>query len=225
MKYALHLLLVVAMASCSCSTPKASMHIGDAKVFRGAEPTDAKVKVEDNVRYLYLQSAVDGASVYPLIDAIKSASTEKYIVLEINSSGGSIGVGFLLSKAIENSRVPVKCVVDGPVGAASMAFYILQSCDVRVMTKRSTLMAHQAAIQTEMGGQQTAWDNVTRILRAIDHAMVEHMAVRMGMDVAAFEAKIEGGKEWWMNWEEASAVHAIDFATDSVKEALAAFRK
>jgi ATP-dependent protease ClpP protease subunit len=65
------------------------------------------------------------------------------VLFEINSPGGSVA-GFRIAKALEDSEVPVVCVVDGL--AASMAFYILQSCDTRLMTGHSLLMAHEPSM-------------------------------------------------------------------------------
>lgn len=219
MKLSLHLLIIGMIASCSCSAPRvAAGDMPDFKIFKSAVNEAKSGKTEDGVKYLILDTQVDDQSVAPLIDAINSVDQEKYIVLEINSPGGSITDGFRLVKAIENSKVPVQCVVDGD--ADSMAFYILESCNTRIMTKRSVAMAHQAAVAALMYGHQDQWANVARRLKAIDHAMSEFLASKMHMKTADFEKKIEGGKEWWMNSDEALNAHAIDYAADNFKDAL-----
>src|SRR3954466_93310 len=64
-----------------------------------------------------------------------------YVLFEINSPGGDVDAGFALAKTIEDSPAPVVCVFDGE--GMSMAFYILQSCALRLMTPRSLLLIHK----------------------------------------------------------------------------------
>lgn len=156
-----------------------------------------------------------------LIDAANDGGAET-IVIEFDTPGGSVMAGQRLAKAIERSKAPVVCVVDGM--AASMGFYLLQSCDTRVMTKRSILMAHEPAISTQVSGKEYAYEEIAEVLRKINRAMAEHIAGRLGMSVEAFMARI-ANTEWWMNWDEALKVNAVDFVILNIDEVLVPLRK
>lgn len=166
--------------------------------------------------WLKLEGEIDNDAAQALAAGFKACEGQA-VVLEINSPGGNIFAALEIQKAIERHDKPVVCLVDGM--AASAAFVTLQSCDIRMMTDRSILMAHQAAIP-RAGGQQDALANATAALRAIDRAIALHCAKRMGLTVEAFEAHVSGGREWWMALEEAEAAHAVDFEAASLTEAL-----
>lgn len=139
------------------------------------------------------------------------------VVIEWNTPGGSVFDGFLLAKTIEESSIPVICVVD--MEAASMGAFLLQSCHVRIMTKRSNIMIHEAAVSTgSFGGHEVSWRNIADRLKAINKSLVEHMAKRMLITPEAMADKIRGGAQWWLDWEEAVKFGAVDLVVDSVVE-------
>lgn len=144
------------------------------------------------------------------------------IIIEWNTPGGSVDDGFRLAKAIESSPVPIVCVVDGH--SASMGAYLLQSCHVRIMTKRSILMLHEPAMGGNFHGQPTEWRSIADWLKAMSKAMCEHMARRTAVTPAQIEDKIRGGAMWWMAWEEAKSLRFVDFAVDSVSDVTSAYR-
>jgi len=145
------------------------------------------------------------------------------IILELNTSGGGVGAGFRLSKAIENSKVPVVCVVDGE--ALSMGAYLLESCSTRIMTRRSSLMFHQPAIRGTVGGTREEFQNIAELLRTLESGMIEHLVARMNISAADMQKKIEGGKQWWMTFQEALETGAVDCAVGSTKEVAQELRK
>lgn len=168
------------------------------------------------------------ALVIPLTSAIDRDSAELFIaqleackgtpvVVEINSPGGSVFAALEIQKAIERHGAPVLCAVDGM--AASAAFVTLQSCHVRAMTPRSVLMAHHASLG-RVEGQREAMENGAAMLKAIDEAMVQHCARRMGLPASFLEARISGGKEWWFTLEEAKLYKAVDFDVADIHEAI-----
>lgn len=133
----------------------------------------------------------------------------KMVMLELNTPGGEYTSGHDMARAIEESPVTVVCVVDGM--DASMGFYLLQSCDRRLMTKRSTLMTHGvlAGIQEPA---LNAHDLRNRLYRAeaLDRAYAEHAVARMTISLGQYLSKVADGKEWWIAWPEALKVGAID---------------
>lgn len=158
--------------------------------------------------HCYLTSEVNGESTYETalcIDAANQAGASK-IILELDTPGGEVFSGMALGKAIENSKAPVTCVVDGM--AASMGFYLLQSCDVRVMTRRSLLMAHGPS----GGGRGNGGDmaELSELLLKLEHAMVEHMARRMNLSAKEFTERIHKA-DWWFTNEDALFWGAIDY--------------
>jgi ATP-dependent protease ClpP protease subunit len=168
---------------------------------------------------------VDAESVEATISimaAVTSAGA-KAVVIEFNTPGGEVNAGFKLAKVIEESPIPVYCVVDGE--AASMGFYLLQSCNVRLMTRRSSLMAHQPAIYGQAGGPEVAWKNISEALRVMARGMTEHMAHRMNVSADFMEAKIAGGAMWWFDWREALNTNAVDGVCDNVSGLMASLRK
>ncbi len=155
-------------------------------------------------------SDVDNDSADAAIAAIDEANARGVpsITINFDSGGGSIRAGFRLAKTIENSRAPVTCVVDGT--AASMAHYLLQSCHVRLMTSRSVLMLHDAALYGEFGGQAPAWQNIANRLRVLSEALSQHQCRRLSISFTECRARSAAPLEWWMGADEALAVGAID---------------
>jgi ATP-dependent protease ClpP protease subunit len=146
------------------------------------------------------------ATITLLSQAVKAGA--RAIVIEFNTPGGSVNAGFKLAKAIEQSPIPVHCVVDGQ--AASMGLYLLQSCTTRTMTSRSILMAHEPAIGVaQFYGSKWKWFGVYELLRTMAAAMNHHMSQRMNISYEEFCKRIDG-KEWWMASDEALAVAAVD---------------
>lgn len=147
----------------------------------------------------------------------------KVFVLEINTPGGNVGSGFRLAKAIEESSVPVVCIVDGR--AASMGFYILASCPMRVMTRRSTLMIHEPQVDGNASGPTNDWRNVADMLAVLRVAMAVHCNKRMTSSMDEYRARTDGGKAWWFDWKDAKHYNAVDVVIDTVDEVLEELRK
>jgi ATP-dependent protease ClpP protease subunit len=176
---------------------------------------------EGPLRILHLEGSINESVTVRLVKEIEKANRDgsiKAVLLEINSPGGLIDEGILISKAIERSKTPVHCLVDGE--ADSMAFYVLQSCKTRMMTKRSMLMLHGPSISTDQfSGQFGDWYNYAVRLKVLQRAIIEHMCSRMNITADQMEERIKDGKEWWMNWQEAKDVKAIDIVVQDFNEA------
>lgn len=169
---------------------------------------------------LSLVTQVSAESATALIAGIEDANEPLFgskadsILLVIDSPGGSVPDGIRISRAIEESKVPVVCVVD--VEAASMAAYILESCQVRLITKRSSIMIHEPAMSGEISGQQTVWKNIAEWLRVMTKGMAEHIASRMTVTPASIIERIRGGAMWFLDWEDALKFGAVDGTASSV---------
>jgi|GEM_PF-4966917 len=158
----------------------------------------------------FVLEEINAFSIEALIEELDSAvkAGAKSITLKINSPGGSVFAGFELVRKMEELGVPVHCKVDGAV--ASMAVYVLESCTTRTMTKRSFMMLHGPGAYGEMGGQAHEFANMAEFLRILQAAYVAHIADRVGVDPAVIQAKIDGGREWWLTPQEALAAKLID---------------
>jgi ATP-dependent Clp protease protease subunit len=148
------------------------------------------------------------------IEASNKAGADE-LLLEINTPGGSVSDGFEVMRAIEESNAPVTCVVDGD--ADSMGFAILQSCEKRVMTRRSKLMAHEPAIGGSIHGQPNTFIAIAEMMKADRDALAIHCAHRLKVTLAEYHRRTDGGLMWWMLSEEAKKVGAVDSVSDSVK--------
>lgn len=163
------------------------------------------------VAKMTLYGSVSSISVIMWNAAIEKAEKDGFraMLIEINSGGGSTEEGFKTAKVIENSKMQIVCVVDGT--AASEAFYILQSCDRRLMTKRSRLMIHEP--------YWLKLENVTRKqlktseneLDVFVNSWMEHATGRMNMKPKEVVKRCtaEGG-DWWLGWETALHFGAVD---------------
>ena len=181
--------------------------------------TKPNLKVgQHHVALVRFSSDVNQYSAAAFIDALDQVNKAKaeYIVLELNSPGGSVAAGFEMSLAMEKSNATVICVVDGM--AASMGYFLLQSCDIRLMTKRSQLMIHEPKIMgAEVSGGQTEIHNLYELMHALTEAMIEQFAQRTVISVPEMRERIKDGKEWWVNWEEALSTKMVDGTVQNSK--------
>lgn len=177
---------------------------------------------DDLVPLIVFEEDVSEVSVNQAIHYLEQANAEgaKTIVMLLNTPGGSVLDGWRLARAMEDSPAPIVCVVDG--WAASMGFYLLQSCDVRLMTKRSMLMAHEPSVRGG-GGTEHDYREMMVMLEKMNRALAEHAAARMNMTVADFMARIRAN-DWWMNWDEALAMGAVDGVADRPRDVVEALR-
>lgn len=135
------------------------------------------------------------------------------VVLEIDSPGGGAVASHQIGRSLERSPVPVTCVVDGE--AASGALLVLQSCRVRLMTRRSALMAHEIGYSVTTSGHPNDWQAVADMARVENEAVVEAYVARTGIGAAEMARRIDGGRQWWFDWREAVARRVVDRVTSS----------
>jgi ATP-dependent protease ClpP protease subunit len=170
------------------------------------------------VRLRLANAEVNKGTAEHLIKLIEQASDNvdvDFIMIELDTPGGMVGEGHAIVRAMERSAKPVVCVADGQ--AASMGFYILQGCDKRLMTTRTSLMVHEPSIGGEFGGQPKDWANMTRGLQATAQAMLYHEGKRLKVGLDVLAKHIEHGQSWFMNVDEAMQVGAVDGVAGSVE--------
>jgi ATP-dependent protease ClpP protease subunit len=182
---------------------------------------------EPYVPRISLVGAIDEDSVAAALTALRAVAKEhpEAVVFEIDSPGGEVGAGLQLAKALEDYPVRLICVVDGD--AASMAFYLLQSCPLRLMTKRSSLMMHRPYLVLNKSPDQiddVDKANIEARMNVLAAAMFEHYAARMGSTPENLALKVPGKKMWWMGWSEGVCSNAVDGVVTSVPGVLTSLR-
>lgn len=135
------------------------------------------------------------------------------MVVELHTEGGSVDEGFGMTKLIEGLPVPTVCLVDGD--ALSEGIYILQACDIRLMTRRSTLMAHEPYIEMRVDGPHM--EGALKRQAAINHAWTQHVARRWKITPKRLREIIAAG-DWYINSEEALNLGAVDGLVNSIQE-------
>lgn len=152
------------------------------------------------------------------------ATEPEAILLEINSPGGMVSAGFLVSQAIEQSDAPVICIVDGL--AASMALFIFQSCDVRVMTKRGLLMAHAPLIPNiQMSGDQSQFKQMYDRLHALTEMIIYQYTNKSKVSMEEMRKRCADGGEWWIGWEEAIKYGFANSISPGIRQTTRELRK
>lgn len=136
------------------------------------------------------------------------ASGARFVTLRINSPGGSVDEGFELAQFMEHLGIPIRCEVDGL--AASMAAFVLMSCNTRVMTARSTVMIHEPSVGGLIRGNETSFRNIADRLRTITAMLIKHTAKRMHLTEAELHERIDGGREFWLTSDDALKFGAVD---------------
>lgn len=188
-----------------------------------AEPVEAFAKPTCSapgycVPFYRFRDDVDKAAVETLRKWLRAAQQLpglKAIVIEWHTRGGELDLGMDLAAEIGDSKVPIHCVVDRE--AMSMGFGLLQACHHRYMTKRAQIMTHDVRWTGIGTGTKESWANHVASLTATSRAWAEHCRARMRVTAAQYRQHTAGGLEWFMNWEEALKVGAIDKAVPSVR--------
>lgn len=202
--------VLILFVSCGCvhTTPKETV-------------AQLELPVNSGVAMLTLGD-IDDETVPPLVAQIRASNRIadiKIIMIEIDSDGGIVSSGQTLSKAIERSAKPVVCVVDGT--AASMALYVLESCDVRVVTARSMLMGHAPAYIGRISAQPNKLDAETVALKLLERSMAIHITAKAELTVDEYLAKTNG-RDWWFGPDEALTDGLVDYVVPDYDTAVMA---
>lgn len=174
---------------------------------------------KNEVTAIVFKAPVDEQHIDELVGAMEKAqeSHPKFLLVIIDTPGGSLGEAAKFIRAVEMSNVPVHCVADNM--AASAGFVMLQGCTTRGMTTRSTLLFHQAVLLDNDGMGRLGEKELRGLVSAIetlDAAMIKFCAERMGMPVDEATKKLDR-VDWWMAAPEALHVHAVDYTVSSLK--------
>lgn len=136
--------------------------------------------------------------------------TEPGCALEIRflSPGGSIIDGMALYDYIQRLRRAGHKVTTVAYGmAASMAGILLQAGDVRIMTKESWLLIHEASFVA--GGSMGNVEDTVEWVKKIQQRILAIFAERSHLTKRQVEARWKR-KDWWLSSDEALALGLVD---------------
>lgn len=136
----------------------------------------------------------------------------KMVILKINSEGGLIMAGRAFARLIEGLPQRVICVVDKK--AASMALYVLQSCDWRAMVEDGLLIAHAPHSVFYEGTTANQW-TLAELIRGLEQDSAEmaiHITRRTNMLPEMYEEmlRVSPGAAFGMRAQEALDLGFID---------------
>jgi ATP-dependent protease ClpP protease subunit len=149
-----------------------------------------------------LQGEVDISSVSRLIDEI-SKNEQDVIYFIIDSGGGSIDDGLRLINVMKSSGKKFVCI---SLYSASMAFSILQACDVRYVTDSSILMQHIGSYQ--ISGNTNKNQTVSSLIGRQFMDLQKRDSSRIGLKQSQFYKLILS--DWWLYGKEAVKANVAD---------------
>jgi ATP-dependent protease ClpP protease subunit len=193
-----------------------------AKATPDAGPSQAQTLSAHNVPHMSIHDEIAKEDVERYASTVSIAVAEEAprVVVVLDSIGGATQLAHEIVKLIDAARddqnIKTDCVVDGR--GWSSAFYILQACDRRYMTKRSTLMAHNPQFFNEVITLSSLRDGSAQAqLEAVSRAFAEHNGARLKMSMEEYRHRIDG-RQWWLAWSEALKVGAVDKIVESDAE-------
>lgn len=107
----------------------------------------------------------------------------------ISSNGGSVMAGNRMITHMANRNLT--CIVDR---AYSMAFVILQACDVRLILPSATVMQHQQSLGIR--GDLMAISAYLDMVHAMEQHLTKMQADKIGMPLDEFQTRTN--TDWWL---------------------------
>lgn len=160
-----------------------------------------------------LEGEVTQGSGDAVAQAIMRAPKDAIVILVIDSYGGDLASARRVSRALEERGAI--CLVDGQ--GYSAAYFILQSCRLRLMTPRSSLLVHKASVYIPPVVEEAM--KTIKLLDATNASMVPQNCLRLKIPLPDCVAKYEN-EDWVMVWQEATAVGAVEGVVMNEQEIL-----
>lgn len=183
------------------------------------KPNKDASAVKDGLQHFTIRGKIDGAmSDQFIIDLSLTNNDAKAYVIDIDSPGGEVDSSRRMADAIQMLDKPTYCIVNGM--GASMAFYLLQVCDVRMSTRSSRLLLHGPSIHMkDMTGNKNDYAEVSHELAQLERGIVEQYCTRMSLNEDEILTLMDG-KDVWLDGDMALELGAIDVSPKDYKEAL-----
>lgn len=186
-----------------------------------ASPSSKDELNDQNTVTLY--GEVNDFTAYQVIKKIhdlQDVSTDKPIILFIDSPGGNVMSGLRIIDAMQASKRPVYTVVVGT--AASMAAYIHQYGFKRYMLPHAIIMFHQARTTISSDQLEHAENRLT-MLKMLIFDLNVNASKRTGMPVQ--ELLQREANEYWILSDEALTKHFVDGIVSPYKYPLVAVKE
>jgi ATP-dependent Clp endopeptidase proteolytic subunit ClpP len=162
-------------------------------------------------RRFYFFQEVEPQSVGRCIDMLEAwnrIDPKCDIEIVFNSPGGDIVEGFALFDYLQGLRRQGHRITTVALGmAASMAGVLLQAGDVRVMSKESWLMLHEASFVAR--GKTSQVEDTTEWIKKVQDRILDIFAARSTLSKSQLKTRWSR-KDWWLSSEEAMSIGLID---------------
>lgn len=179
------------------------------EISKALEPSSQPTDIQQPV--MLELASFDDANITGLETKINELRiTDTPIIIRINTNGGSIGGMMNLIQFLEKS--PVTCVSDYRSYSAGNFFLESPACKVRQMTKRATLLFHEALTSSAEGNSHALRDTA-EILEKLSNGIFAFTSERLGMTEEEFKAKVDN-KIWALDYHDALKYHAVDSIVD-----------
>jgi ATP-dependent Clp protease protease subunit len=133
-----------------------------------------------NNRIIIVSSEIDGGTAHEFIEDIHvllNSPSKEPITIIIASPGGDVFSGIAMIRAIRKAQEKgIKFIGEVHGHACSMAFFLLECCDERVMGTLDVLMAH--GITTGFSGDMKNMESETKLLNYWHHELANFVASR-----------------------------------------------
>lgn len=203
-------LLVIFAIGCSCATTQIVPN-------ESVEPEkDIALKAHGS----QISGAItNGQYVNFINQLVEVDASEPFALIVIHSEGGQMDPGYRISKAIEQMSIPTVCLVD--VYAYSMAVYILQSCDYRLITTRGSLMVHNPSLPTSEDLSTVELVNNAAFIRIAKNTYFNYVISKTNGKLLKedVEFRTQDGLEWYFTAEEALGFGLVDGVVKDIDEA------
>ncbi len=163
--------------------------------FREVSSLESIILERDN--HVSLVGSVDNISINKLINDMNKISKNKYYFY-INSPGGYVEEGERLVSHMrfqQNIGKNISCIAEN---AHSMAFYIFQNCNQRLIIPSSKVMQHQITIHNN--GQLANINSYIEMISRISHRMNTFCSKRIGISLDEFSKRVM--TDWWLYGED-----------------------
>ncbi|HEY9784656.1 MAG TPA: ATP-dependent Clp protease proteolytic subunit [Candidatus Obscuribacterales bacterium] len=165
---------------------------------------------DDKANRIIFFSKVDGESVSAACDALYRFASRPGSKIEIliNSPGGNVVAGMILIETIEELKKRGHEVTTVNLGhAASMAGFLLQCGNKRVMGKNARILIHRAS--TIFGSGNSQMKDQQEFIKLLEARAMTVMAERCTMAAEELQKKTKNG-DWWLTADEAKELGLVD---------------
>jgi len=143
------------------------------------------------------------------------ASSDKEVVIVINSPGGAVDAGFAIWDQLKMASFPRKTVVTGLAASMGSVLALAASKEKRFATPMSRFMIHQPALSSTVQGQATDLEIQAKEILRTKQQIIGLYCEATGKDKKVVEKAID--RDNWMTADEAESFGLITKMVTSYK--------